>query len=78
MANTRRYGVYRSILGKMGLTQLDVYRYKDHEVIRVRDSSGRVLSLRLPRFRDEMKPEEFEDIVRKLYSEATGASGKRG
>ncbi len=70
MANTRRYGVYRRTLEKLGLRQLDVYRFKDHEELRVRDTSGRVFLIKLPRRRDEMKPEEFEEIVGKLYREA--------
>ncbi|MDK2384748.1 MAG: hypothetical protein QI199_08115, partial [Candidatus Korarchaeota archaeon] len=64
--------VYREALEKLGLRQLDVYRYKDHEVLRVRDPSGRVLLIRIPRLRDEMKPEEFAGVVEKLYEKALG------
>ncbi len=72
MANTRRYKVYREVLAKLGLEQLDVYRYPKsggaREVIRARDSSGKLVLIKLPRFREEMTPEEFEEFVKKHVS----------
>lgn len=69
MANTRKYRVYREVLAKLGLEQLDVYRYPKsggtREVIRARDQSGKILLIKLPRFREEMSPEEFEGLVKK-------------
>ena len=72
MANRRKYKVYREILAKLGLEQLDVYRYpksgEAREVIRIRDRSGRLMLIKLPRFREEMAPEEFEEFVKKHVS----------
>ena len=72
MANTRKYKIYREVLSKLGLEQLDVYRYPKssdaREVIRARDRSGRLLLIKLPRFREEMGPEEFEELVKRQVS----------
>jgi len=72
MANTRKYRVYREVLAKLGLEQLDVYRYPKsgdaREVIRARDRSGRLFLIKLPRFREEMSPKEFEELVKKQVS----------
>ncbi len=61
----RKYTPYRKVLEKLGLRQLDVYRYKDHDEIRVLTRDGRVVLVKLPRRRDEMSLEEFEQHVRK-------------
>ena len=55
---------YSEILRELGLEQLDVYRFKDHDEIRVRDrESGRVLLIKLPRHRESIPLEEFRKIV---------------
>lgn len=55
---------YSEILRELGLEQLDVYRFKDHDEIRVRDvESGRVLLIKLPRHRESISPEEFKRII---------------
>ncbi len=60
----RRYTAYKKILEKHGLRQLDVYRYKTYEELRVMRLRDReVFIVKLPKRRDEMSLEEFEDIV---------------
>ena len=61
----RRYTVYKKILEEMKIRQLDVYRYKDHEVLRVQLPGGEVKLVKLPRRRDEMTPEEFREFVQR-------------
>jgi hypothetical protein len=56
---------YKEALEKLGLKQLDVYRFKNKDVIRVlRLSDGKVLLIELPKHREEMSVEEFINIVR--------------
>ncbi|RUM47475.1 MAG: hypothetical protein DSY37_02320 [Hyperthermus sp.] len=59
----RRYTEYRKVLEELGLEQIDVYRYRDRDVLRVRERGGRVLVIELPRRRDEMSIEEFRKVV---------------
>jgi len=62
----RRYTLYKKILEKHGFRQLDVYRYKTYEelrLLRLRDRE--VVLVKLPKRRDEMTPEEFEEVIAK-------------
>ena len=60
--------LYKVLLESRGLKQLDVYRFKGKEVIRVRLPSGEVKLVELPGFRENMKPEEFlEYVLSKVY-----------
>jgi hypothetical protein len=67
----RRYTPYRRVLEELKLRQLDIYRYKDHEVLRVMTPDRRVVLIRLPRRRDEMTPEEFRKYVEEGLAAAT-------
>lgn len=60
-----RFTKYRTALEKVGLKQLDVYRYRDRDVVRVmRIFDQRVFVIELPRHREEMSVEEFVEFVR--------------
>ena len=62
---TRQLTKYKLALEKMGLKQLDVYRFKDKDVLRVLTPEGRVIMIELPRRREEMNLDEFIDYVKK-------------
>ncbi len=64
MAVGRKYTKYRIVLEKLKLKQLDVYRYKDHDEIRVLTPEGKVVLVRLPKHREEMSLEEFENAIK--------------
>jgi len=68
----RRYTPYRKALEELKLKQLDVYRYRDRDVLRVLTSDRKVVLVELPRRRDEMTVEEFKKFV----SEALARLGK--
>jgi len=56
---------YKEALEKLGLKQLDVYRLKNKDIVRVlRLSDNKVLLIELPKHREEMSVEEFINIVR--------------
>ncbi|NOZ89166.1 MAG: hypothetical protein GXO15_04490 [Crenarchaeota archaeon] len=61
----RRYTAYRRVVEELGLRQLDVYRYKDHDELRLLTPSGEVKLVKLPRRRDEMTVEEFREFLRR-------------
>ncbi|MCI4438167.1 MAG: hypothetical protein JHC33_15280 [Ignisphaera sp.] len=62
MAN---FKTYKEALEKLGLKQLDVYRLKNKDIVRVlRLNDGKVLLVELPKHREEMGVEEFINIVR--------------
>ncbi len=61
----RRYTKYRAALESLGLRQLDVYRFKDHDEIRLLTRDGSVRIVKLPRRREEMTVEEFVDVVKR-------------
>uniref|UniRef100_A0A7C5XK32 Uncharacterized protein n=1 Tax=Ignisphaera aggregans TaxID=334771 RepID=A0A7C5XK32_9CREN len=64
-----RYTMYRKALEKLGLKQLDVYRYKDKDVIRtLRVQDGRIFMVELPKHREEMNIEEFINYIRSKTS----------
>jgi len=56
---------YNEALRELGLEQLDVYRYKDHEEIRVKAlNTGKVFIIKLPRHRETISLDEFKKIVK--------------
>jgi len=61
---------YKVELERMGLTQLDVYRYPDRDEIRVKTSEGDVVLIKLPGHRESMSVEEFKDYVAKELRKA--------
>jgi hypothetical protein len=59
------YKKYKEALERMGLKQLDVYRYKDKDVVRViRIQDGKVFLIELPKHREEMSVEEFVSFIK--------------
>ena len=70
MAVGRKYRPYREVLRQLKLKQLDIYRYKDHEVLRLRTQSNEVVLIKLPRRRDEMTPEEFKKYIEESLAQA--------
>jgi len=65
------YTKYKSVIERMGFRQLDVYRYRDKDVLRIqRIADGRVFVIELPKRRDEMSLEEFERVVKSALSKA--------
>ena len=61
---TRRvYTKYRRVLEEIKLKQLDVYRFKDRDVLRVMLPDGSVKLVELPRKREEMTLEEFKKHI---------------
>ncbi len=63
MANRKKFRKYLEVLEKLRVKQLDVYRYKDKDVLRLL-VRGKVVMVELPRHREEMSVEEFEKVVR--------------
>lgn len=59
-----RLTAYKRELEKMKLTQLDVYRMKSNDIIRVKTAKGEVKLIELPRHREEMTVEEFREYVK--------------
>jgi hypothetical protein len=68
---------YRIELERMGLTQLDVYRYPDHDEVRVKTHEGDVVLIKLPSHREAMSVEEFKDYVLKELKKTKEAKKKR-
>ncbi len=56
---------YKRALESLGLKQLDVYRFKDRDVLRVLTPDRKVLIIELPKKREEMSIDEFIDYVKK-------------
>ncbi len=55
---------YSRVLEELGLEQLDVYRFKDHEELRVKSKDGgSVFIIKLPRHRETLSLDEFKKIV---------------
>ncbi len=65
MAVGRKFRAYREALERLKLRQLDVYRFKDHDEIRVVTPQGKVVLIKLPKHREEMSVEEFVEFVKK-------------
>jgi len=60
-----KFTKYRQVIEKLGAKQLDVYRYKDREVLRVmRLRDRKIILIELPKKRDDLSLDEFEKIVR--------------
>jgi len=60
-----KFTKYRQVVEKLGAKQLDVYRYKDREVLRVmRLRDRKIILVELPKKRDDLSLDEFEKIVR--------------
>ncbi len=73
----RKFSMHRGVLAKLKLRQLDVYRYKDRDVLRVMTSSGKVLLIQLNRHREEYtSPEDFEKAVKEAI-EKTEKKGEK-
>jgi len=68
---------YKVELERMGLMQLDVYRYPDHDEIRVKTHEGDVVLIKLPSHREAMSVEEFKDYVVKELKKVREAKKKR-
>jgi len=71
----RALSKYKVELERMGLTQLDVYRYPSHDEIRVKTPEGVVL-IKLPSHREAMSLEEFRDYVAKELKKAKESKKK--
>jgi len=56
---------YKLALEKLGLRQLDVYRFKNKDIIRVLTPSRKVTIIELPKKREEMNIDEFIEYVKK-------------
>jgi len=54
---------YKIELERTGYEQLDVYRYPDHDEVRVKTPNGEVLLVKLPTHRESMSIEEFKEHV---------------
>jgi len=63
------YTKYKVIVERMGFRQLDVYRYRDKDVVRIqRVADGKVFVVELPRHREEMSLEEYERVIKSSLS----------
>jgi len=62
---TSKFTKYRQVVEKLGAKQLDVYRYKDREILRVMKLRDRkIILVELPKKRDDLSLDEFEKTVR--------------
>ena len=68
MAVGRKYKAYKSALEMLKVRQLDVYRFKDHDVLRLLTPDWRVVVVKLPKHREDMSVEEFIEYVKKAIS----------
>ena len=68
VATGRKYRVYRVALEKLKVKQLDVYRFKDHDELRLLTPDRRVVIVKLPKHREDMSAEEFIEYVKKALS----------
>ena len=71
MANRKKFRAYLQVLEKLRVRQLDVYRYKDRDVLRLL-YRGKVLLVELPKHREDMSVEEFEKVVAAALEKAKG------
>ncbi len=60
-----KYRAYFKVLEELGLEQLDVYRLKDRDVLRLRDTKGKVMLVELPGYREDIDIESFRKILLK-------------
>ncbi|HIC98124.1 MAG TPA: hypothetical protein EYP08_00225 [Pyrodictiaceae archaeon] len=68
MAVGKKYKAYKSALERLKVKQLDVYRFKDHDVLRLLTPDWRVVVVKLPKHREDMSVEEFIEYVKKAIS----------
>ncbi|HID41245.1 MAG TPA: hypothetical protein EYP33_03715 [Pyrodictium sp.] len=68
MPVSRKYTAYRKALEQLKLKQLDVFRYKDHDEIRVLTPDRKIVLIKLPRHREEMTIDEFVEHVKKALA----------
>ncbi len=64
-----RYKEYFKLLEELNLEQLDVYRYKDHDVLRIRDTEGKTFLVELPGFREDVDLKTFKEIILKKINQ---------
>ncbi len=65
----RKYTIYRRIIEEeLKLRQLDVYRIKNRDILRVYVHGKGVKLIELPRRRDEMAPDEFRSFLKEALS----------
>ncbi|MEM0371290.1 MAG: hypothetical protein QXG46_01595 [Ignisphaera sp.] len=59
---------YKASIEKLGFKQLDIYRLKDRDIVRLmRKSDGKVYLVELPRHIEDMSLEEFiEQVTSKI------------
>lgn len=62
MPSGQRMTVYKKALEELKLRQLDVYRFKDHDEVRIL-ANNRVVLVKLPKHREEMTVEEFKSAI---------------
>lgn len=73
----RALSKYKVELEKLGMTQLDVYRYPSHDELRVKTADGDVVLIKLPSHREAMSLEEFKEHVMKEVKRIKEAKKKK-
>ena len=63
-----KYRDYFKVLEGFGLEQLDVYRHKDRDVLRLRDQKGRIILVELPGLREDLSIDELRKIIERSLS----------
>ena len=64
-----KYTKYKAAIERLGFKQLDVYRMKDKEIIRLqRIADGRVYVVELPKRRDELTVDEFIKLIKEALA----------
>jgi len=63
-----KYKDYFKVLEEFSLEQLDVYRHKDRDVLRLRDQKGRIILVELPGFREDLSIDELRKIIERSLS----------
>lgn len=74
---TKVLSKYKIELEKLGLIQLDVYRYPSYDEIRVKTADGEVVFIKLPSHREAMSLEEFKEHIMKEVKRIKEAKKKR-
>jgi len=64
-----KYTKYKIAIERLGFRQLDVYRMKNKEIIRLqRIADGKVYVIELPKHRDELTVDEFIKLVKEALT----------
>jgi len=64
-----KYTKYKAAIERLGFRQLDVYRMKNRDVIRLqRIADGKVYVVELPKHRDELTVDEFIKLVKEALA----------